>query len=165
MCWHHQSVWPKLHRHSNITSNHCSSFQTTLNSLVWSLWSNLSKRCLIGALRAAVWRAHTPLTCHNTTALLSLRRRRKVGFRHVAIMRCDPRTRTMQCVFLVCWPSDHCLWPGACYHGREERQSQWAITGFRSHNNNMSCTSCQISDVSCLTPAQGAERLQRISFV
>ena len=35
-------MWPKLHRHSNITSNHCSSFQTTLNSpcglygLIWA---------------------------------------------------------------------------------------------------------------------------------
>ena len=48
---------------------------------------------------------HTPLTCHNTTPLLSLNRRRKVGFRHVAIMRCD--LRPGQCsVFLVCWPSD-----------------------------------------------------------
>ena len=105
MCWHHQSVWPKLHRHSNITSNHCSSFQTTLNSLVWSLWSNLSKRCLIGALRTAVWRAHTPHLSQHYTLVIS-QEKEKGGFPACGDNEMWSQAWTMQCLpcVLTIWP-------------------------------------------------------------
>ena len=113
MCWHHQSVWPKLHRHSNITSNHCSSFQTTLNSpcglygLIWAsgAWLGPWEPC-------AVWRAHTPQPSAVTTPASLSEKRRKVGFRHVAIMRCADNAVSLPCLLTI-WP----LWPGPVIMG------------------------------------------------
>ena len=131
MCWHHQSVWPKLHRHSNITSNHCSSFQTTLNSLVWSLWSNLSKRCLIGALRA-VWRAHTPHLSQHYSLVIS-QEKEKGGFPACGDNEMWSQAWTMQCL-----PCVLTIWPVIIVR---DNHSQLSLS---SGHTTTSC-SCQIS--------------------